>query len=207
MKREYSWALSEIHLGALSYTVGHWLPRGDHDPFDLNAPYQRGSVWEIGQRRALIKSLYQGIPVGAIIVSQLPYRKSAPSYRIVDGKQRIETIRMFYNDEFDVPGWWFRRGHVTEPIPRTVTWSTLTEVAHRYFDMHASMPALQFDPEREYLGRDESGKNLWRYRNDQEILVAEAELYGLVNGGGSPQTEEDMERARELAASLTTGKE
>ena len=42
---------------------GEWM--------DLNAPYQRGSVWTLDMRRNLIKSLLMGLPVGSIIVGVL----------------------------------------------------------------------------------------------------------------------------------------
>lgn len=178
--------LPNLSLSSMAYTVGHWLPRtyirGDgQDPFDLDAPYQRGSVWTIEQRRALIKSLYMGLPVG---------------------KQRVETVRMFANGEFAIPYEWLRDEHRNagaDWVRLEVSFSQCSESFRRWFDMSAQLPSLEFKAEREWLGRSADGKGTWRNRTDDEILRVEAELYGLVNGGGTPQTADDMARAAEVA--------
>jgi hypothetical protein len=197
--------LPEILLSTYNWTVGHWL---DNENYDLDAPYQRGSVWTDEQRRDLIKSLHMGLPVGSITVSKLPWRDYLPNtqkgYRVVDGKQRIDTVRAFANDEFSVPASWFRPGALSEEAvaagKKDVTWSDLSVVAQRRFDTSMSLPAHEFQAETEYLGRhDATGKWMTRQRSDEEILQAEAELYGLLNGGGTPQTDEDMARARAMA--------
>lgn len=195
--------LPEIHLSPLAYTAAHWLPRDSGDPFDLNAPYQRGSVWTTDQRCALIKSLYMGLPVGSIIVSALPYTAEPYHWRIVDGKQRIEAIRAFASDDLEIPYRWLRAEDIDPDLDADedsmVLYSALSLRFRRHFEMTASMPALEFRPEQEWLGRDASGKALWRMRSTAEILVAEAEVYGLINGAGTAQTETDMERARSIA--------
>ena len=194
--------LPEIHLSSLAYTVGHWLVHEDRpDHFDLDAPYQRGSVWTLDQRRALIQSLYMGLPVGAVIVAKLPFRDGSPiAYRVVDGKQRIEAVRAFAAGGFDVPGWWFRDGDVDRVSPDgTVGWDDLSRPCRLNFDMRMQLPALEFDSEHEYLGRDDAGRARWRKRTDEEMLRAEAALYLLVNGGGAAQTAEDLARAAEVA--------
>lgn len=198
--------LPEVQLSALAYTVEHWIPRGpdsiggERDPFDLSAPYQRGSVWTTGQRRALIRSLYMGVPVGAVIISVLPYTEPY-DYRVVDGKQRIEAARAWYTDEFGVPGWWFRERDVQDRALPDARFSDLTQQGRRVFGMHASLPALQFNGQVEYLGQRPDGKGwITRDRTPEELLRAEAELYGLINGGGTPQTPEDMDRAAALSS-------
>lgn len=192
--------LPEVRLSATSRPFLHWLPKVyDGDIFDLNAPYQRGSVWSLEQRQALIKSLYMGVPVGSIIVSKLPYRKGSPfSYRIVDGKQRIEAVRAWAGDAFAVPGWWFDSEYIDLPGDE-VRWSHLSIVGRRRFETGTQLPGLEFDPELVWLGRKPDGSPHWGRRNDAQILVAEAELYALVNGGGTPQTDGDMARAAAVA--------
>lgn len=198
--------LPQLHLSSSARTIGHWLPRtysasAERDPFDLDAPYQRGSIWTLDQRVALIKSLYMGLPVGTIIVSVLPFRKGNPySYRVVDGKQRVETVRMFAADEFAIPSAWLRDDDAPpRPVDEWASWSDMSDRFHRWFDMGAQLPALEFKPDEEWMGRDASGKGIWRSRSDAEILRAEAELFALINGGGTPQTEDDMARAALIA--------
>jgi hypothetical protein len=198
--------LPKISLSTANWTVGHWL---DVNHYDLDAPYQRGSVWTDDQRRNLMKSLFIGLPVGAVTVSKLPWRDHLPdtqkSYRIVDGKQRIEAVRAFANNEFNVPASWFRPDALSPDAVASgktdVTWDDLAVVTRRKFGTSMPLPASEFNAETEYLGRDKvTGDWVTRRRSDEEILQAEAELYGLLNGGGTPQTDEDMARARAVAA-------
>lgn len=197
--------LPELHLGSMAYTAEHWMPRpardafGEHDPFDLDAPYQRGAVWTIDQQRALVKSLLMGLPIGSVIVSALPYREGREaSYRVVDGKQRILAIRAWMGGQVDVPGWWFRPEQC-EYRERDVTFPDLTLPGQRRFQ-NAMAPALQFDAERVWLGRDAGGNGRWARRTEAQMVVAEAELYLLINGGGTDQTDEDMARAARAAS-------
>src|ERR1035437_2696500 len=156
--------LPEILLATHNWTVGHWI---DNENYDLDAPYQRGSVWTDEQRRDLIKSLHMGLPVGAVTVSKLPWRNYLPNtqkgYRVVDGKQRIETVRAFANDEFSVPAFWFRSGALSDAAVavdrKAVTWSNLSIASQRRFDMNMSLPAHEFQAETEYLCQsDGTGK-------------------------------------------------
>lgn len=200
--------LPEVRLSPLAYTAGHWLPRPatgpfeENDPFDLSAPYQRGSVWSNEQRRSLIRSFIMGVPVGAVIISTLPSREATASgyhWRIVDGKQRVETMRAFVAGQVPTPGWWWREDDCEHRDWSHVVYADLTVRGQRSVDMRWSLPALQADLMVEWLGMSESGKWLTRSRSSAEILIAEAELYALINGGGTPQTEDDMEKAATVA--------
>lgn len=72
------------------------------DGLVFNPPYQRGSVWTDEQRRNLIKSLLEGLPIGAIFLNHRDIFTTV----IVDGKQRIETIQAFARGGFPIPGDW-----------------------------------------------------------------------------------------------------
>lgn len=195
-------ALVELALSSYSFTAEHYIERSsDQDPkFDLNAPYQRASVWTIEQRQALVKSLYMGLPIGSLIVAALPYKPGRATYRVIDGKQRIEAVRAFVADEFGVPGEWFQRRYVADP-PATgqLRWSDLSTNGHRAFQ-GSTIPSLQFDSGIRWVHDEATGKWGTAKRNDAEMLVAEAEVYGLVNGGGTAQTAADMANAAAVAA-------
>lgn len=208
--------LPEVRLSAVSYTASHYcyrLTEDDGTPrFDVDAPYQRGSVWSLEQRRSLIRSLLLGVPVGSMVISLLPYREKRPSYRVVDGKQRIEALQAFYHGGFAVPGWWFDLECFDDPAARVrdVTSADLNRLGmHRIFER--PLPVLEFkgdlewtknpdyDPTRE---RDKDGNRLYltRRRSDEEIVQAEADLYLLINFGGVAQTDADRARAASLAS-------
>lgn len=153
--------LTEFSLSAHSRPVGAYTlhltapeigGRPVEDPYDLDAPYQRGSVWTADQRRALVKSFLMGLPVGNVIVARLPYNIEK-FYRVVDGRQRIETMRLFVANEFTVPGWWFSADQLTEGETarhRDVTFSDLNGRGHRS-TIGAILPSLEFDVTRKWI--------------------------------------------------------
>lgn len=196
--------LPELHLQAYAYTVGHWVDRDMRNEYDLTAPYQRDSIWDLDRRRNLIKSVLMGLPIGAVCVADLG-RGSQPGYRVVDGKQRIETIRLFVDNEFTVPGWWFDAEDLTDPTTRDgdVHFSDLSRGGSIHFRTR-QFPAVEFRSCTETSlkpGGFGTGSNRYdhRRRSEDEMLQAEAELYLLVNFGGVAQTDTDRARAQEVA--------
>lgn len=196
--------LPELHLQTNSRPVMHWTGRTG-ERIDLDAPYQRGSVWTVEQRRNLIKSLIQGIPTGAIVIAFQGYGEEV-CYRIVDGKQRIETIQAFYRGDFTVPGHWFRAGDLVAGVTARssdITYADLNRNGQYRFEF-AKMPELEFDATTETTHKPDgfgTGKDRYdfRKRTPAERLAAEAELYVLINFGGVPQTDADRARAQKVA--------
>jgi 5-methylcytosine-specific restriction endonuclease McrA len=63
---------------------------------NLDPPYQRRPVWRTKQRELLLSSLFNGIPVPALIFHvRFDKKKKKDIYDVLDGKQRIETILNF----------------------------------------------------------------------------------------------------------------
>lgn len=166
------------------------------DDYDINPPYQRGSVWGVEQRRALIFSLLSGIPVPAVIIMDrfnetweanehpLDHANHEPVYAVVDGKQRIETVLAWVDDEFAVPASWYDPDDVqvtedTEDGPY-VRRSGLSDRARRVEHTRMLLSVCE--------GKSTSIRD-------------EAAVYLLVNGGGVAQTGEDMDNAARVAAS------
>lgn len=192
--------LPRLALNMANYTVGHFLFRPE-DYFILDAPYQRGSVWTTEQKQALVKSLLLGLPIGIITVAKLPYKKDRGTYRVVDGKQRIEAMRAFVAGNLQVSGHWFSEAqlHAADYRDGLVTYSYLSQMGERSFE-NGSVATNEFRPDILW-GYEASGeqKNI-TMRSDSEMLRAEAELYGLINHGGTPQTDADKARAAKVAA-------
>ena len=61
---------------------------------ELNPPYQRRPVWKTKQRQLLLASIFNGIPIPALIFHKQKIGKKEV-YNVLDGKQRIETILHF----------------------------------------------------------------------------------------------------------------
>jgi hypothetical protein len=153
----------------------------------LDTPYQRGDVWTLDQRVALVKSWLLGLPIPAMIIADRMARWGSgadlgPAYAMIDGKQRTLTAIAWYSSEFAVPASWFPADQVhtmedTEDGPY-VRFTGLTTVGKRRFMRMAQLPVCEA-----------------RARDERE----EAEIYLLVNGAGTAQTDDDLNRAQRVA--------
>ena len=97
------------------------LADGDESELDVGQPYQRGDVWDDNRRRLLIRSLMQGVPIGAITVNDRfaagfhepaygPVRPAANrnwAFAVIDGKQRFTSFVRWLRSELTVPASWF----------------------------------------------------------------------------------------------------
>jgi len=191
----------------MNYTVAHYTEHRNLSNgvlmFDLDAPYQRGAVWTGDQRHALIRSMLEGVPIGSLVIAKLgveTVRDGVSPYRVIDGKQRIETLRAFHDDQFAVPGWWWEEADLTVPRDRDVTYSNLSNRGRARFENRV-MPSLEFDSDVVFLGIEPGTENrLWGTRTNDEAIAAEADLYLRVNFGGVDQTDTDRDRATAVAA-------
>jgi Protein of unknown function DUF262 len=67
--------------------------------FRFNDPIQRNSVWSLDKKSLLILSILQNVPIGHFMVQII--RDNKQKYRnILDGKQRLTTIRDFIKGKF-----------------------------------------------------------------------------------------------------------
>ncbi|MDD5434517.1 MAG: DUF262 domain-containing protein [Nitrospira sp.] len=67
---------------------------------ELEPPYQRKPAWKTKQRRLLLSSLFNGIPIPAIIFHRhFNKEKVKDIYDVLDGKQRLETILHFIEEK------------------------------------------------------------------------------------------------------------
>lgn len=162
---------------------------------EMDPPYQRDHVWTVEQRRELIKSWIMGIPVGIVIINlrdNAGWREQTGDifhglndkvYACVDGKQRIETARWWFEGQLPVPADWFEPEHVERTGEfgsdrEFVTYRDLTLPQQRHQGHSFQLPVAEAQ---------------------LPTVQAEAELFLLVNGGGTAQEPEVMERARKLA--------
>lgn len=217
-------ALTRLHLQGNNYTTSRYMLRfHDEDMFDLDAPYQRGSVWTLEQRQALVKSLLMGLPIGAVVIAKLDY-STEKCYRVIDGKQRIETLRAFEANEFGCPRDWFEDDEVDPAFgykADLVFWDDLSPYGRRHFEGIA-FPSLEFESTYYHVKTDRTrpcghcdGKGCYmreckdgqvavRYdvvhRTHEEQIAAEAEIFLLLNGGGTEQDPAHLEAVAEIAS-------
>jgi hypothetical protein len=188
--------LEHTNLGTTSQLARQLVKTVRDGYTELSPPYQRGHVWTLSQRRALIRSWLLGLPTGVVILSDRAqsdwsrgtgdvYKtEGAAVWAVVDGKQRISAAMAWLDSEFTVPASWFAAGLVAETEQTEdgpyVRHRGLTKPGQLKLEQQASFAVAEF--------------------KTASTVADEAEIYLLVNGGGTPQTGEDMQRARDLAA-------
>lgn len=174
--------LKRLSLQSMNYTVMHYTgDRDGGDMFLLDAPYQRDSVWTEEKRQALIRSMLMGLPIGSVTLNKRSYDREQ-NIAVIDGKQRIETLRAWENDEFAVPSHWFEEKWLEDPSSdEPVKYSGLSVIGRRFW-ANTMVPAQEARV---------------------DTIAEEAEIYGLINRGGVDQTEEDIANAQSFESDST----
>lgn len=178
-----------VHLTASANSPLHYTLPDTRHHFDLNPPYQRGSVWDVTRRQLLIRSLLAGIPTGAIIINdRLASRVAGEHYEtgflgVIDGKQRIETLRAWVDGQLPVPASWFQDEDIETPAGADgmLTWDNLTRPFQRNWMMRPLPGFVAQVP----------------------TIEAEAEIFRRVNTGGVDQTADDLARAAAVESAST----
>jgi hypothetical protein len=161
---------------------------------DMNPPYQRGRVWTEDQKIGLVRSWLTGTPTGVVILNDRAtpgwddangtsgYDDGLPVYACIDGQQRLTTAYDWFDDAFAVPASWFAAEDVTVTEDTDdgpyVRWSGLTLPRQRHFKNRAHLTVATAHV---------------------NTVQEEAAVYVLVNGGGTPQTDADMDNAARIA--------
>ena len=75
---------------------------------EMNPIYQRDFVWDEENQQRLLDSIFNGVDIGRVVLLKHDYTKDIV-YEILDGKQRLTTLMMFYNDEIKYKGYYFHQ--------------------------------------------------------------------------------------------------
>ena len=194
MTRQTSAPLKRLPINAMSMPLTNLVEFVENGRIDLSPPYQRGDVWQEDQRVALVYSWLCGATVPSITIND----RSGHVWRdrtafninltdqgiwaVIDGKQRLATAVMWVRGEFAVPASWFPSDMVS-----------LTE-------------DTDDGPYVRHTGLTRQGQNWGTNRTAMPVGVGEfasvreeAAIYVLFNGGGTPQTDADMDNAARVA--------
>lgn len=83
-------------MNSYKLTIGELRDRFKNRQLNLDPPYQRKPAWKTKQRLLLLSSLFNGIPIPALILhKRFDPRSKKDIYDVLDGKQRVETILHF----------------------------------------------------------------------------------------------------------------
>jgi hypothetical protein len=157
---------------------------------ELDPAYQRRTVWLTRDRRLLLASLFNGIPIPAVIFhKRFDQKKGKPIFDVLDGKQRIETILHFIGlktiegeKELSV-----RLEDSKNNIKDDLTYSDLNskKVNKKYKDLLKKFWQYEI-PVIEYQGEME---------NFFEDPVPEQEIFVRINSTGTPLTKNEIRHA------------
>lgn len=75
-----------------------------HFGIDMSPDYQRGNVWTLEQKIALIETILDRGGIGAFSLNRRNFVSNEKNYEIIDGKQRLTALWEFYQDKFPVRG-------------------------------------------------------------------------------------------------------
>jgi len=98
--------LDEFHQAVIwgtDWTTGTIVNQLNKGNIDLNPRFQRREAWTEPRKSKFIESLILGLPIPQIILAEKKERKG--TYIVIDGKQRLLSIRKFFSqpDEVEFP--------------------------------------------------------------------------------------------------------
>ena len=100
-ENEQPFDAEKIRVDQQMLSVKYMLELMDQDLIELNPGYQRRRVWKDNKKKSLlIESLMLRIPIPAFYF----YENEDGKYQVIDGQQRLTTIREFVNGEFRLTG-------------------------------------------------------------------------------------------------------
>lgn len=108
---------------------------------DDKMDYQRELVWELEDKVALIDSVFKNIDIGKFCLIHLDFKSvSDPNYEILDGKQRLNALKEFYESRFQYKGKFYhelskrdRDKFENSPVSWGETKNLTNEQKYRYF--------------------------------------------------------------------------
>lgn len=100
-EKEQPFDAEKIRVDQQMLSVKYMLELMDQNLIELNPGYQRRRVWKDNKRKSLlIESLMLRIPIPAFYF----YENEDGKYQVIDGQQRLTTIKEFVNGEFRLIG-------------------------------------------------------------------------------------------------------
>lgn len=95
-EKNYPYDPKKINISNYNWSVDTIRKMMDKGKISLSPDFQRNFVWDHARKSRLIESILLGIPVPAFYFAL----DSKGIYHVVDGLQRLTTIRQFFNNEF-----------------------------------------------------------------------------------------------------------
>ncbi len=99
IEEKYTQSQLRVVRTSMDFTLHHLKQSlDDKDYINASPKYQRRHRWDIKKKSQLIESFLMNIPVPSVFLFENDYNQ----YEIMDGRQRIDTLRSFMNNEFSL---------------------------------------------------------------------------------------------------------
>lgn len=108
LKRKDYWTRTH---GSTVGSIFHFIKE---NAFWFNEEYQRPYVWGNLEQEQFLESLLEEKPVGAISIIEEMNGEADEYMEVVDGRQRITTLKMFLNNEISYNGYFWKDIDVVE---------------------------------------------------------------------------------------------
>src|ERR1039457_5138642 len=82
--------------------ISWFLDIYDKGQLDLDPPYQRRSVWSRTDKQYFIDTVLSNLPAPPIFLHKSLDDQGRPTYHVVDGKQRLQTVIDFTRDKIRI---------------------------------------------------------------------------------------------------------
>ncbi|MBF4493188.1 DUF262 domain-containing protein [Flavobacterium sp. MR2016-29] len=156
------------------FEVNRMMISKDGD-IDLNPDFQRNLVWDNTRKSALIESILLGIPIPVFYFAET----KSGNYNVVDGLQRLSTIKQYLNNEFYLK----KLEHLGE------------DCNNRYYMKPED--DSEFKPKRKYLDRKYTRRlenaqlivNVIEHASPQKVKY---DIFKRLNTGGRPLNKQEV---------------
>lgn len=98
-KKSYPYDPKLISINNFNWSLDYIFQLLNRGVINLSPDFQRNFVWDSKRQSQLIESILLGIPVPAFYLAKTDKR-----FYVVDGLQRLTTIKRFMNNEFPLKG-------------------------------------------------------------------------------------------------------
>lgn len=137
----------DLELTFMNTTIDSALSKIYGNGVNFDVEYQRDYCWSLEDKQDLIDSIFNHVDIGKIV---LVNRDVLEPWEVLDGKQRLSTIKDFYEDKFTYKG---------------KKYSELTKNDRNYFKMYP-LPTAVLDTEdndviiRQFIKLNTCGKSM-----------------------------------------------
>lgn len=96
--------------------ISWFLDSHSKGQLDLDPPYQRRSVWSRSDKQYFIDTILNNFPAPPIFLHRSIDDNGRPTYHVVDGKQRLQTIIEFTQNKLRIADDFYGRPFTQETL-------------------------------------------------------------------------------------------